>query len=73
MYSMPFDDSAMEKSESGKIRSVSVDGNAILHRMIRASFAEKMTSEQRSEEGERARHTGKSMPNRIASVNILWP
>lgn len=36
--------------------------------MIGESFAEKMPFEQRSEGGERARHTGKSMPNRIASV-----
>lgn len=32
MYSMPYDDSAVEKNESGTIRSGSVGGNAILHK-----------------------------------------
>ena len=33
-------------------------GIAILHRMIREGLAEKMTFEQRSEGGERARYAG---------------
>lgn len=56
---MPYDDGAIEKNKSEKrIRNVGRGGIEFLNSVVRESIAEKMTSEQRSEGGERARHAG---------------
>lgn len=45
-------------NQGQRIRGVGGDGITILNRVVRESITEKMTFEQRSEGGERARHAG---------------